>query len=166
MKHTDWLRLQAEGDSICATLRQHHYQCRKQTQRLSWKLSLIGQEDYILTWLPAPLSNWTLMPNDTSPERDQLWQLIAHTLTSIQGKALKMSKPSASADDYSRPWAIIRLLPDAKRYTVARFFNRQDAEDHCRFLKRCIPAAEFKVFFDVPPDQLKHTADPKEDSTN
>ncbi len=57
-------------------------------------------------------------------------------------------------EDYSRPWAIIRLLPDARRYTVARFYNRQDAEDHRRFLKRFIPAAEFEVLFDVPNEQL------------
>lgn len=38
-----------------------------------------------------------------------------------------LMKDSSQAEDYSRPWAIIRLLPDARRYTVARFFNRQDA---------------------------------------
>jgi hypothetical protein len=37
---------------------------------------------------------------------------------------------------------------------VARFFNRQDAEDHVRFLNRFMPASEFEVLFDVPTDQL------------
>ena len=64
MKNTDWQRLLSEGGSICATLRQHNYQCRKQTRRLSWKLSKEGQDDYILAIAPAPISNWTLMPND------------------------------------------------------------------------------------------------------
>jgi hypothetical protein len=59
MKHSDWLRLQAEGESICVTLRQHNYQCRKQTRRLSWKLCKEAQDDYILAWLPAPISDWT-----------------------------------------------------------------------------------------------------------
>jgi hypothetical protein len=165
MKHSDWLRLQSEGESICASLRQQGYQCRKQTRRLSWKLCKQDQDDYILAWLPAPISDWTLMPNDTSPEREQLWQLIERTLTSIRGEVMKtLPKRTAQAEDYSRPWAIIRLLPDARRYTVARFFNRQDAEDHRRFLKRFMPAAEFQVLFDVPNEQLQHTTDQEEGS--
>ncbi len=55
-----------------------------------------------------------------------------------------------SCEDYSRPWAIMRLLPNAQRYTIARFFNRQDAEDHKRFLNRYMPAAEFEIIFDIP----------------
>ena len=56
-------------------------------------------------------------------------------------------------EDYSRPWAIVRLLPNARRYTVARFYNRQDADDHMRFLNRYMPAAEFEVLFDVPTNE-------------
>jgi hypothetical protein len=165
MKHSDWLRLQAEGESICATLRQHNYQCCKQTKRLSWKLCKEGQDDYVLTWLPAPVSDWALIPNNPSPQRQQLWQLIEHTLTSIRGEVIKtLPKRTLQAQDYSRPWAIIRLLPDARRYTVARFVNRQDAEDHGRFLKRFIPAAEFEVVFDVPNEQLQRTTDQQEGS--
>ncbi|HEY9740668.1 MAG TPA: hypothetical protein V6C90_09290 [Coleofasciculaceae cyanobacterium] len=167
MKHSDWLRLQSEGESICVTLRQHNYQCRKQTRRLSWKLCKEGQDDYVLAWLPTPISDWTLMPNDTSLQREQLWQLIERTLTSIRGKDMKtLPKPSSQVEDYSRPWAISRLLPDARQYTVARFFNRQDAEDHRRFLNRFMPAAEFEVVFDVPNEQLQCTTDQKEDETN
>jgi hypothetical protein len=151
MKHSDWLRLQSEGDSICAHLRQHGYQCRKQTRRLSWKLTKEGQDDYLLTWLPAPVSDWSLIPNNTSPARTQLWQLIERLINKIRGQLETISAQHHSqAEDYSRPWAIIRLLPDARRYTVARFRNRQDAEDHLRFLNRYIPAAEFEVLFDVP----------------
>ncbi|MBD2015274.1 hypothetical protein H6F96_15005 [Microcoleus sp. FACHB-53] len=161
MKHSDWLRLQsdsaalaslrASGDCICANLRQHGYQCRKQTRRLSWKLSKEGQEDYILTFAPSPIADWSLIPNETSSARTQLWQLIENTLNRIRGEIKTTSSQHLSqAEDYSRPWAIIRLLPDARRYTVARFRNRQDAEDHLRFLKRYIPAAGFEVLFDVP----------------
>ena len=53
-------------------------------------------------------------------------------------------------EDFSRPWAIVRLLPNARHYTVARFHNRIDAQDHLRFLNRFMPAAEFEVLFDVP----------------
>jgi hypothetical protein len=86
MKHTDWLRLKSEGDSICLILRQQGYQCQKQTRRLSWKLSKEGRDDYVLTWLPAPIGDWSLIPNNNSPARTQLWQLIEHTLTRIKGK--------------------------------------------------------------------------------
>ena len=128
MKHSDWLRLQTEGESICATLRQQGYKCHKQTRRLSWKLCKEGQDDYILTFAPAPISDWTVTPNNTSPEREQLCHLIKHTLTSIRREVRKTPQEhSSQVEDYSRPWAIIRHLPDARRYTVARFFNRQDA---------------------------------------
>jgi hypothetical protein len=151
MKHTDWLRLKSEGDSICLILRQQGYQCQKQTRRLSWKLSKEGRDDYVLTWLPAPIGDWSLIPNNNSPARTQLWQLIEHTLTRIKGEmGTTSSQPHSQAEDYSRPWAIIRLLPNARRYTVARFFNRQDAEDHVRVLNRFMPAAEFDVLFDIP----------------
>jgi hypothetical protein len=163
MKHSDWLRLQSEGESICATLRQQGYLCRKQTRRLSWKLTKEGQDDYVLTIAPTPVSDWTLIPNDTSPQRQQLWQLIDRTLTSIRGEVMKMPKPTSQAEDYSRPWAIIRLLPNARRYTVARFFNRQDAEDHRRFLHRFMPAAEFEVLFNVPEAQLQRATRSQED---
>jgi hypothetical protein len=46
---------------------------------------------------------------------------------------------------------------------VARFFNRQDAEDHRRFLNRFMPAAEFEVLFDVPNEQLQCTTYQEQD---
>ena len=48
----------------------------------------------------------------------------------------------------NRPWAIVRLLPNAQVYIVARFRNRQDAHDHLRVLQRFMPAAEFEIIFD------------------
>jgi len=77
---------------------------------------------------------------------------------------MKMPKRTSQVEDYSRPWAIIRLLPEARRYTVARFYNRQDAEDHRRFLNRFMPAAEFEVLFDVPNEQLQCRTDQEEGS--
>ncbi|OLT61488.1 hypothetical protein [Moorena bouillonii] len=56
-------------------------------------------------------------------------------------------------EDYTRPWALMRLLPKCQRYTVARFFNRQDAHNHLRFLDRYMPEAEFEVVFDLPVTQ-------------
>ncbi len=51
-----------------------------------------------------------------------------NSLTQIRGELkTTASQRRTQAEDYSRPWAIVRLLPDARRYTVSRFFNRQDA---------------------------------------
>ncbi len=54
------------------------------------------------------------------------------------------------SDPRIRSWAIARILPNAKIYIVARFRNRQDAEDHKRLLHRFIPAAKFEIIFDLP----------------
>ncbi|AFZ16696.1 hypothetical protein [Allocoleopsis franciscana] len=54
-----------------------------------------------------------------------------------------------------RPWAIARILPNAKTYIVVRFRNRQDAEDHKRFLRRFIPKAQFEVLFDIPKEEVE-----------
>lgn len=151
MKHTDWLRFQTEGENVCAILRQQDYQCLKQTRRLSWKVSKAGTS-YLLTWLPAPVSDWNLIPNEITPARDKLIRLVQTTLNTIRGGEVKTYQRIEQPEDFSRPWAIVRLLPDLRRYTVARFYNRTDAQDHLRLLHRFIPAAEFEVIFDVPPD--------------
>jgi hypothetical protein len=106
MKHRDWLRLKSEGDNICAALRQQGYQCRKQTRRLSWKLSRIGQDDYILTWLPAPIGDWSLLPNNNSPARDKIWALVQSVLAPNKGEIMT-SQRIQQPEDFSRPWAIV-----------------------------------------------------------
>jgi putative acetyltransferase len=59
-----------------------------------------------------------------------------------------------SEENLNRPWAIVRILPKAQRYVVARFRNRQDADDHLRVLQRFIPAAIFEIVFD-PSDETE-----------
>lgn len=151
MKHTDWLRLKTEGEQICSRLRQQNYQCIKQTRRLTWKISLEGTS-YLLTWQPAPVNNWSLIPNDTTPTREKLMRVIHNTLNTVTREEVKTYQRIEQPEDFSRPWAIVRLLPNVRRYTVARFHNRTDAQDHLRVLNRFIPAAEFEVIFDTPPD--------------
>jgi hypothetical protein len=67
-----------------------------------------------------------------------------------KGEKASTSQPISSIEDLHRPWAIARVLPDARHYIVARFFNRQDANEHKRVLQRFIPAAEFEIVFDSP----------------
>ena len=63
-----------------------------------------------------------------------------------------LHKPSIkrSYPQENRLWAIVRLLPNAQTIIVARFRNRQDADDHKRLLHRFIPNAEFEIIFDLP----------------
>jgi len=68
-----------------------------------------------------------------------------------KGEKASTSQPISSIEDLHRPWAIARILPDARHYIVAHFFNRQDADDHKRVLQQFIPAAVFEIIFD-PPD--------------
>lgn len=147
MKHTRWLRLQEEAERICSVLRQKGYTCRKRHQRLSWQILKEGQGEYTLNWIPAPAGEWVVLPNDGSESRQKILRLIDSALSPVKADNTQIS-----------PWTIVRLLPNAQRYTVARFFNRQDAHDHMRVLNRFMPAAEFEIVFEVPAGDDQRTA--------
>jgi hypothetical protein len=55
---------------------------------------------------------------------------IAFPKQSLSRKGVMTYQRIQPIEDFSRPWAIVRILPDARHYTVARFYNRRDAEDH------------------------------------
>ena len=166
MKHSQWLRLKAEGDKIVMALRSEGYHCRKQTHRLSWTFRK-HEVSYSLTWLPAPVSEWSLLPNDATPEREKLLSEIRSVLNTyraggrltepfneVESFADSTSPASNQGDRFwlqdNYPWVIVRLLPNAQRYVVARFYSRSEADNHKRFLNRFMPAAEFEVVFDAP----------------
>jgi hypothetical protein len=174
MKHSQWLRLKAGADRIIAALRADGFHCRKHTHRLSWHFRK-GTVSYTLTWLPAPVGDWSLLPNDGTPQREQLLSQIhsilehrgcgriveTHSSTSLQGFPAQGDQlyPGAAGDriwhQHHYPWTLVRLLPNAQHYTVARFYNRAEAENHKRFLGKWMPMAEFEVIF----DQTTVTAD-------
>ncbi|MEA5569056.1 hypothetical protein [Anabaena sp. UHCC 0399] len=54
----------------------------------------------------------------------------------------------------NHPWVIVKTVVITQSHTVARFANRQDAEDHLRFLRRTIPNRDFEMMFE-PPDDVK-----------
>jgi hypothetical protein len=150
MKHSEWLRLKAEGDRVVASLRADGFNCRKQPRRLSWHLCK-GSVSYTLTWLPAPVREWSLLPNNETPDRAQLLAQI-HSILQHRGCG-RIAEPSPlpsqrfwNQKDY--PWTLVRLLPNAQHYTVGRFYSRTEAENHKRFLGKWMPAAEFEVVFD------------------
>ena len=157
MKHSQWLRLKAEADRIVAALRADGFQCRKHTHRLSWHFCK-DTLSYTLTWLPAPVGEWSLLPNDGTPQREQLILQI-HSILEHRGCG-RTEEPSRLPTPNSRlpiqriwnqqtyPWTLVRLLPNAQHYTIARFYSRAEAENHKRFLGKWMPAAEFEVIFD------------------
>ncbi|MBE9125986.1 MULTISPECIES: hypothetical protein [unclassified Coleofasciculus] len=147
MKHSDWLRITNEGENLCVVLRQQGYQCIKQVRRLSWQVSK-GGETYLLIYLPAPVGGWTVLPNNGSPARAQLMSILQNSFRKNELETVVSHPGIRQLDDWGRPWAIVRLLSNAQRYTVARFYNRQDADDHQRTLSRFMPGAEFVVIFD------------------
>jgi hypothetical protein len=167
MKHSQWLRLKAEADKIVAALRADGFQCHKHTHRLSWHFCK-DTVSYTLTWLPAPVGDWSLLPNDGAPQREQLLSQI-HSIvehrgcgrsvetnsgTSVQNVPAQRDPLGASvADDriwhqHHYPWTLVRILPNAQHYTIARCYNRTEAENHKRFLAKWMPAAEFEIVFD------------------
>ncbi|HBL13658.1 MAG TPA: hypothetical protein DD379_20120 [Cyanobacteria bacterium UBA11162] len=171
MKHRDWLRLQFEGEKICAILRQKGYQCQKQPRRLSWWVSQEGSNSYILTYSLTPIRGWSVFPNDCNPARAKLKLAVRNAVNTLKTQratqfeieevvfsntgGVNTISPDNLVSEYDpRPWTIVRLLPFARHYTVARFFNRQDAHDHLRFLNRFMPAAQFEIIFDPPDDLL------------
>lgn len=155
MKHSQWLRLKAEADRVVAALRADGFQCRKQTRRLSWQFRK-GTVSYTLAWLPAPVGDWSLLPDDGTPEREKLRSEI-QSILDRRGCGRKETTPVVPAESdrfwnqTNYPWTLVRLLPNAQHYTVARFYSRTEAENHKRFLGKWMPAAEFEVLFDETP---------------
>ena len=49
-----------------------------------------------------------------------------------------------------RPWILVQILPNLKTHILARFCNRQDADDHLRVLRRFVPKAAFAIVFEPP----------------
>ncbi len=50
-----------------------------------------------------------------------------------------------------KAWAIVRLLPQMQRVTIARYKSKSDALGHVETLRRLQPSAQYRVIFDIPP---------------
>ncbi len=49
-------------------------------------------------------------------------------------------------------WAIVRLLPQMQRVTIARYKSKSDALGHLTALQHLQPGAQYQIMFDIPPD--------------
>lgn len=72
-------------------------------------------------------------------------------VTALPEDNLQLTKtPDFLRPDYAKPWVIVRVLPDARNHTVARFCNRQDADDHLRALRKFVRSGIFEIVCDRP----------------
>ncbi|MBD2100282.1 hypothetical protein [Leptolyngbya sp. FACHB-261] len=67
--------------AILSALQAHGYDIHKLTQQSAWEINRPdGSAHYLLIWLPRPVEEWALLPNDSSPEHQALWTLIQNAL--------------------------------------------------------------------------------------
>jgi hypothetical protein len=59
----------------------------------------------------------------------------------------------SSVTDF-RPWLIVLIQIDAPHSVIARFRNRQDANDQLRALQRFMPTTQFEVIFEPPEESI------------
>ena len=52
------------------------------------------------------------------------------------------------------PWAVVRLLPNCQRVTIARHRSESDAAGYCRILHRLEPQADLIVIFDPISEEI------------
>lgn len=85
MKHSDWFRLNSEGHFVMSVVRNAGYRITKRRHILSWTLSRLGKS-YSFAFLPRPIGDWVLIPNDFSAEFYELNQLITQNLKQHRGE--------------------------------------------------------------------------------
>jgi hypothetical protein len=79
------------------------------------------------------------------PVSDQ-WEMPSYSQKNYTNRTEK------SKSSQYHPWLIVRILNSSETHIVARFLNRQDAEEHLRALRRFIPNGVFEIVFN-PPDR-------------
>ena len=136
---------------IQTALQAQGFQIQKQLQQPGWVIYRSAQQVYRLSYYPAPVERWILRPADHSPTRQHI---VATIRTALNPTA---PAPTAIAPTAHRPWTIVLIRHTLQRHgvalqrhTVARFRNRQDADDHLRAIRRYMPRAQFEVVFEPP----------------
>ena len=133
--------LAVEISRIKAALQAQGFQIHQHPQQPIWTIH--RQTQYRLSYSPAPVARWALHPVDDSPTRQ-------HIVATIRA-ALNPTAPALTAITIDhRPWTIVLIRDTLQRHTVARFRNRQDADDHLRAIRRYMPKARFEIVFESP----------------
>lgn len=114
-------------------------------------------DDFSITQLLSRISNYR--DRDFDAARMSLQQQELEDIATLLIEQLSANIKGAVLANYllvirnrvklQRPWMIVRILPGAKTHAIARFVNRQDAEDRLRALRRYVPNAAFEIVFDL-----------------
>lgn len=145
MKHTEWLELNQQANRIISALRAKRFTCRKsRIKRLTWTVSR-ESTTYTFTW--DVQNNWVFEKIEGSSD---LIPALTRAITEALHRGGGRNKlPFWQQNHY--PWILVQINPELpKNATVARFFNRGDAENHRRFLSKTIPSEKFEVMFEPP----------------
>ena len=52
--------------------------------------------------------------------------------------------------DSLSPWCVVQQLPKLQHAIVARFRNRNDAEEYIKVIRRINPTGTYEIMFDPP----------------
>ena len=100
---------------------------------------------YQLSFQTLPKAGWVIHPIDESPTREQIIGIIQSVLDPSRVACLEISMLPPNC----HPWTLVLLREKMQRHVVARFRNRQDADDQLRAIRRYMPKAKFEVVFDA-----------------
>ncbi len=87
-KATEALRVATDIAVIKAALHKRGYQIRKQPKQPVWKVIVTPENFYLLTYQPAPISDWVLHPQNNDAQH--------HVLETIIQSAIKKQPASLS----------------------------------------------------------------------
>lgn len=87
-----------------------------------------------------------LHPIDESPTREKIIELIQSVLDPSRVACLEISTLPPGC----HPWMLVLLREKMQRHVVARFRNRQGADDHLRAIRRYMPKGRFEIVFESP----------------
>jgi hypothetical protein len=82
-------RIPQDIDAIRTALKRRGYRVRKQPKQAAWTIYVTDDKFYLLTFQPAPISDWVLHPQDNDASRDTLSTIIQRALTQQPAKTTR-----------------------------------------------------------------------------
>lgn len=64
--------------------------------------------------------------------------------------------PQSKLAEIYRPYLIVADFPGQLPRAISRTYNKEDADDHIRFLKRQVANGSFYIVYDPEPLRLRH----------
>ena len=139
-------RIAGEFSRIQAALKAQGFTIYRQLQQPVWVVyRRQSHQVYQLSFQHLPKPGWILYPVDESPTREQLIGIIQSVLEPSRVACLEISMLPPNC----HPWTLVLLREKMQRHVVARFRNRQDADDQLRAIRRYMPKARFEIVFDL-----------------